>query len=159
MVFLSAEDDPADTLRPRLEAVGANLNRVHVIDSVVLGHTGDGQPLNRTFSLQRDIQALAGKLTELGDVAVMFIDPITAYLGDVDSHRNAEVRALLTPLSDLEAQRNTAIVRVSHMNRSAGAEALMRVTGSLACGGGESGLAGDGGPEGQSAPSLPTDEK
>jgi hypothetical protein len=131
VVFLSAEDDPADTLRPRLEAAGADLDRVHVIDSV-LGHTGDGQPLNRTFSIQRDIQALSEKFTELGDVAAVFIDPITAYLGDVDSHRNAEVRALLAPLSDLAAQRNTAIIMVSHMNKSAGSEALMRVTGSLA---------------------------
>ena len=131
VVFLSAEDDPADTLRPRLEAAGADLNRVHVIDSV-LGHTGNGQPLNRTFSIQRDMQALLEKLTELGDVAAVFIDPITAYLGDVDSHRNAEVRALLAPLSDLAAQRDTAIIGVSHMNKSAGAEALMRVTGSLA---------------------------
>jgi hypothetical protein len=60
------------------------------------------------------------------------IDPITAYLGEVDSHRNAEVRALLAPLSDLAAQHNTAIIGVSHLNKSAGTEALMRVTGSLA---------------------------
>jgi hypothetical protein len=132
VVFLSAEDDPADTLRPRLEAAGANLNRVHVIDSVISGYTGEGKQQNRAFSLQRDLEALSAKLAELRDVAAVVIDPITAYLGEVDSHRNAEVRALLAPLSDLAAQHGTAIIGVSHLNKSAGTEALMRVTGSLA---------------------------
>ena len=130
VVFLSAEDDPADTLRPRLEAAGANLHRVHVMDAVILGYTGEGQQQNRAFSLQRDVEALSVKLAELGDVAAVVIDPITAYLGD--SHRNAEVRALLAPLSELAAQHGTAIIGVSHLNKSAGTEALMRVTGSLA---------------------------
>ena len=132
VVFLSAEDDPADTLRPRLEAAGANLHRVHVTDAVILGYTGEGQQQNRVFSLQRGLVALSVKLAELGDVSAVVIDPITAYLGDVDSHRNAEVRALLAPLSELAAQRGTAIIGVSHLNKSAGTEALMRVTGSLA---------------------------
>jgi hypothetical protein len=132
VVFLSAEDDPADTLRPRLEAAGANLRRVHVMDAVILGYTGEGQQQNRAFSLQRDMEALSVKLAELRDVAAVVIDPITAYLGDVDSHRNAEVRALLAPLSELAAQHGTAIIGVSHLNKSAGTEALMRVTGSLA---------------------------
>jgi putative DNA primase/helicase len=132
VVFLSAEDDPADTLRPRLEAAGAALHRVHSLDAVILGFTGEGQQQNRAFSLQRDIEALSSKLAELGNVAAVVIDPITAYLGDVDSHRNAEVRALLAPLSELAAQHGTAIIGVSHLNKSAGTEALMRVTGSLA---------------------------
>jgi hypothetical protein len=132
VVFLSAEDDPADTLRPRLEAAGANLHRVHVMEAVIVGYTGEGQRQKRAFSLQRDTEALSAKLAELGDVAAVVIDPITAYLGDVDSHRNAEVRALLAPLSELAAQHGTAIIGVSHLNKSAGTEALMRVTGSLA---------------------------
>jgi hypothetical protein len=132
VVFLSAEDDPADTLRPRLEAAGANLHHVHVMEAVVTGYTGEGQQQNRSFSLQRDLGALSVKLAELRDVAAVVIDPITAYLGDVDSHRNAEVRALLAPLSELAARHGTAIIGVSHLNKSAGTEALMRVTGSLA---------------------------
>jgi hypothetical protein len=132
VVFLSAEDDPADTLRPRLEAAGADLHRVHVMDAVIFGYKGDGQQQSKAFSLQRDLEALSAKLTDLGDVAVVVIDPITAYLGDVDSHRNAEVRALLAPLSDLAARQGTAIIGVSHLNKSVGTEALMRVTGSLA---------------------------
>lgn len=132
VVFLSAEDDVADTLRPRLEAAGADLDRVHVLEAVVNGYSGDGRQQRRSFNLQQDIEALSSKLTELREVAAVFIDPITAYLGSVDSHRNAEVRALLAPLSDLAAEHSVAIIGVSHLNKSAGTEALMRVTGSLA---------------------------
>src|SRR5215469_4135388 len=38
VIFLTAEDDPADTLRPRLEAAGADLERIHVVDSVIVGY-------------------------------------------------------------------------------------------------------------------------
>ncbi len=132
VLFLSAEDDPADTLRPRLEAAGADLSRVHAVDGVIVRYTGDGNQSKRSFSLQVDIEALGSKLAELGDVACVVIDPISAYLGDTDSHKNAEVRGLLAPLSELAARHDTAILGVSHLNKTAGMQALMRVTGSLA---------------------------
>jgi putative DNA primase/helicase len=132
VLFLTAEDDPADTLRPRLEAAGADLARVHVIDGVTKGYTGDGSRKTRAFSLDDDLQALEAKLAELGDVAVVVIDPITAYLGDTDSHKNADVRALLAPLGELAARHNVAIIGVSHLSKAAGMQALMRVSGSLA---------------------------
>jgi putative DNA primase/helicase len=132
VLFLTAEDDPADTLRPRLEAAGANLARIRVIDGVVQGFTGGGDRRSRTFSLEHDLQALDAKLAELGGVAVVVIDPITAYLGDTDSHKNADVRGLLAPLSELASRHSVAIIGVSHLSKAAGAKALMRVIGSVA---------------------------
>lgn len=131
VAILSAEDDAADTLKPRLLAAGADVRRVHVLDAVrCLGR--DGKPAGRTFDLAADVAALAGMLERLGDVAMLVIDPITAYLGGVDSHRNAEVRGLLAPLSDMAARLGVAVVCVTHLNKSGGADALARVTGSLA---------------------------
>src|SRR5581483_7404902 len=49
VVFLTAEDDPADTLRPRLEAAGAEVTRVHVVDGVLAGYAADGRLTNRAF--------------------------------------------------------------------------------------------------------------
>jgi hypothetical protein len=132
VLFLPAEDDPADTLRPRLEAAGADLTRVRIIDGVIRGYTGDGSSKSCTFSLEDDLQALGAKLAELGTVAVVVIDPISAYLGDTDSHKNADVRGLLAPLGELAARHNVAIIGVSHMSKAAGAKALMRVNGSPA---------------------------
>jgi hypothetical protein len=132
VIFLTAEDDAEDTLRPRLEAAGANLARVHLIESVVVGYTGNGERQKRIFSLEKDVPALSKKLTEIADVALVIIDPISAYLGEVDSHVNAEVRGLLMPLRELAAEHQVAILGVSHLNKAAATEALLRVSGSLA---------------------------
>jgi hypothetical protein len=99
---------------------------------VIRGHTGDGGRKEGTFSLEEDLQALDAKLTELGSVAAVVIDPIAAYLGNVDSHKNAEVRGLMAPLGQLASRHNVAIIGVSHLSKTAGPKALMRVSGSLA---------------------------
>lgn len=132
VIFLNAEDDPADTLRPRLEAAGADLRRVQFVDGVIVGYAGDGNQCQRLFSVAEDLKALDSALSQLRDVALVVIDPVTAYLGQTDSHKNAEVRGLLAPLSELAARHNTAVIGVSHLTKAAGSQALMRVTGSLA---------------------------
>jgi len=63
---------------------------------------------------------------------MLSIDPVTAHLGDIDSHKNADVRALLTPLADLASRFGVAVVGVSHLNKAGGQKALLRVSGSLA---------------------------
>lgn len=132
VVFLSAEDDAADTIRPRLEAAGADLSRVFILDAVVEAFNAEGGEIRRTFNLKTDLTRLGAMLAEIGGAAMIVIDPITAYLGEADSHKNAEVRALLSPLSDLAAKHGAAIVCVSHLNKSSAGEAMMRITGSLA---------------------------
>lgn len=132
VVFLSAEDDAADTIRPRLEASNADLSRIFILDAVrEISEKGEQQ--ERGFNLSKDIPRLGELLEKLNDVALVVIDPISAYLGDTDSHKNADVRALLTPLTKLAEQYSVAVVCVSHLNKGgASSEALMRVTGSLA---------------------------
>jgi putative DNA primase/helicase len=133
VIILSAEDDAEDTIRPRLEAAGADLRRVHILDGVLVGLTGNGQQGCRLFNLEEDIQKLSAKLTEFGNVALMVIDPVSAYLGQTDSHRNAAVRALLAQLMVLAARHNVAIIIISHLNKNAsGLNALMRIQESVA---------------------------
>lgn len=131
VAILTAEDDAGDTWVPRLKAAGADLHRCYVLDAV-RGPDRDGEATLRGFDLSRDMTALAATLADIGDVRLLVIDPISAYLGAVDSHRNAEVRALLTPLSAMAAQLGVAVVAISHLNKGGGADALSRVTGSLA---------------------------
>jgi putative DNA primase/helicase len=131
VLFLNAEDDAADTIRPRLEAAGADVARIHALDAVrTLGD--DGRVMQRGFDLARDIGALQGAARGIGDVALIVIDPISAYLGGTDSHRNADVRGLLAPLSALAADVGAAVLIVSHLNKTVGNDAMMRITGSLA---------------------------
>jgi putative DNA primase/helicase len=128
VVILSAEDDPADTIRPRLEAAGADLSKIIILDGVV--RHADGS--RRAISLTSDLEKLGATLAEIGDVALVVIDPITAYLGDADSHNNANMRALLAPLTDLAEKHRTAMLCVSHLTKGEGTEAMMRVQGSVA---------------------------
>src|SRR5205809_601664 len=69
VIFLNAEDDPADTLRPRLEAAGADLGRVQFVDGVIVGYAGDGSRGRRPFSIEEDLKALDSTLSQLQDVA------------------------------------------------------------------------------------------
>jgi hypothetical protein len=131
VLIVSAEDDAEDTIRPRLEAAGADLSRCHILDAVNV-QAPDGTVTRRGFSLSADLSRLSAKLAELGDVALVVIDPVTAYLGETDSHKAAEVRAVLAPLGEVAAVQGAAIVAVSHLRKSGAGEAMLQVTGSLA---------------------------
>jgi hypothetical protein len=131
VVLLSAEDDAADTIRPRLDAVGANVRRVHLLQAVY-AVSDDGNITMRSFSLRRDLNALDKVLTDKPDCALVIVDPISAYLDGTDSHNNADVRALLAPLGEIAARHKVAVVCVAHLNKGGQQNAMYRVTGSLA---------------------------
>ena len=129
-MILSAEDDAADTIMPRLIAADADVSRVHIVEAV-RAIAADGTAGIRGVDLGRDIAALEALLESIGDVALIVVDPITAYLGRTDSHVNAEVRGLLMPLTQLAESYGAAIIAVTHLRKSAASEALLAVTGSL----------------------------
>jgi hypothetical protein len=132
VVLLSAEDDAADTIVPRLLAAGANLRRIHALTTVQVGVNFEtGKPIFAPFNLADHLPMLEDAIRQRTNCRLVVIDPISAYLGKTDSHNNGEVRGLLAPLADLAARYRVAIVAVSHFNKSAG-EAINRVMGSLA---------------------------
>lgn len=128
-ILLTAEDDIADTVRPRLEAAGADLDLVHVLQGVE--YTKGDKTIRRSITLA-DIGILQEVIKETADLRLVGIDPVTAYLGKIDSHRNADVRGLLAPLAELAGRHEVAIVGVTHLNKGGGIKALYRLTGSLA---------------------------
>ncbi len=126
VLIISGEDAADDTIKPRLMAVGAELGKIHIIDGVP-----NGKDSIRGFDLSSDMDLLEQQLAQLQNITLVVIDPVSAYLGGTDSHKNADVRALLAPLSALAEKHNTAIVLVSHLVKSGG-EAIARITGSMA---------------------------
>jgi hypothetical protein len=131
-LILTAEDAAADTVRPRLEAVGANLRRVHRLRAAVMVKDGARQG-PATFSLQCDLLALAEKVKTEGDVALIVIDPITSYMGmRLDSHLNTAVRAVLEPLATWAEEHHVAVLGITHPPKSAPAKALHAIIGSIA---------------------------
>jgi putative DNA primase/helicase len=131
LVVFSDEDDPNDTLVPRFAAAGADLDRVHIVKMVRDDKTG------RLFSLVSDLEALRRKILEIGDVRLVLIDPISAYLGvgKVNSFHTADVRGVLTPLTTLAIETKVAIISVMHFNKKIDVtNALLRISDSLAFG-------------------------
>jgi RecA-family ATPase len=129
-IFLSAEDDPADTIRPRLDAAGTDVSRVHMLDAVRVELT-DGSTIEKAFSLESDIAHLESALLQLPDVRQIVIDPLSAYLGGTDSHSNAEIRGLLSPLAAMAVRHRVAILAVTHLRKTPGT-AVHRSIGSIA---------------------------
>lgn len=128
VVMWSGEDDPADTLVPRLMAMGADVARVHLIT----GTRGDDGKL-RGFDPASDMVLLESALTKFKP-RLLILDPISSAVSG-DSHQNTEVRRSLQPIVDLAGNLGCAVLGISHFTKgTAGKDPLERVTGSLAFG-------------------------
>jgi putative DNA primase/helicase len=128
VVIWSGEDDPSDTLVPRLALSGADLSHIYFVSSVL----EDGE--KRSFDPARDTEPLRRKLAEIGDVKLLVVDPIVSAISG-DSHKNAEVRRGLQPLADLAASMRCALLGITHFSKGTGGrDPVERITGSLAFG-------------------------
>jgi putative DNA primase/helicase len=126
VVVWSGEDDPSDTLVPRLIASSAERKKVCFVPDVVV----NGEC--KAFDPSTDIDLLAKEIDRLGNVGLLIIDPIVSAIAG-DSHKNSEVRRGLQPLVDLAAKRGIAIIGITHLSKgTSGSSPGERVTGSLA---------------------------
>ena len=126
VLILSAEDDAADTIVPRLMAAGADLDRCHIVEAV----RERGAP--RQFSLLRDLERLEVLLDRMGGASLMMVDVIDSYLGETDTHRNAAVRGVLAPLAEMAARHRLAVLGLTHFRKAGADRAVLRFTGSIA---------------------------
>ena len=128
VVMWSGEDDPSDTLVPRLLAAGADTSRVHFVGDV---RGADGP---RPFDPAHDVDKLASACASIDNIALLIVDPLVSAISG-DSHKNAEVRRGLAPVVDLAARLDAALLGVTHYSKGTqGREPLERVSGSLAFG-------------------------
>jgi len=100
VLFFAAEDDPADTIRPRLDAAGADSKRVYYCRNV-------------------DLVEIESRVDQVPDCRLVVIDPIGSYLGrHVDAYRENEVRAVLEPLAEIASRRSIAVILVAHTRKA-----------------------------------------
>ena len=118
VIYQTAEDGLADTIRPRLDALGADCSRIMVIDES-----------NRELTLcderiKQAIEKIGAKL--------IVLDPLQAYLGaNVDMHRANEVRPVMKRLAATAEQTGCAIILVRHINKLQGQKSGHRGLGSI----------------------------
>jgi putative DNA primase/helicase len=113
VLMFASEDDAADTTRPRLQAAGADLERVFQVDDDAL-----------------DAAKIESYCESLGDVRLVTVDPLTAFFpSDVNPWKTPSVRRFLRPLIELAQRRQFAIVGLLHTNRwSDSADPLSRMS-------------------------------
>lgn len=86
VIMFSAEDDPEDTIVPRLLAAGADVSRVRIVEAA---KDANGE---RLFDLQHDLNALEREIERFGNVNLVTFDPISSYLGSkIDGNSNNDV--------------------------------------------------------------------
>jgi 5S rRNA maturation endonuclease (ribonuclease M5) len=118
VVIASAEDGLGDTIRPRLDAMGADVSRIFAIDgALTLDEHG--------FIL------LESYLEKIRPV-LLIIDPLVAYLGaGVDIHRANETRAVMSRLARLAERFGVAIIAIRHLTKGSMSKAIYRGLGSI----------------------------
>lgn len=118
VIYQTAEDGLADTIKPRLEAVNADCTRVLVIDE-------SKEELSMTDErIEKAIQQTGAKL--------IILDPIQAYIGaNVDMHRANEIRPVMSKLGRIAEEYGCAVVLIGHMNKAAGQKSSYRGLGSI----------------------------
>ena len=129
-IILSAEDDPADTLRPRLDALGADVSRVHILKAVQMTDE-HGEQKERMLRLDRDIEQIAETIKQRPQTVLVVIDPLSAYMGGIDSRSDEQVRSILAPLAELASKTAVAIVCIKHLNKAEEKSAIYRAGGSI----------------------------
>jgi putative DNA primase/helicase len=119
VLISSQEDDLDDTLVPRAIAAGADLSRIGFLQGL---------------DLPSGVETLRERVRELRP-GLLIIDPISSHLDTtVDSHKNAATRRALSPIADLAADLEFAVLAVAHPNKATAGSGLDRLSGSSAFG-------------------------
>jgi RecA-family ATPase len=139
VLLLSAEDGVADTIVPRLKVAGADLRKVTIIDHVA--DEADGpRPVELPADLDRIEKYAAGYIYSESDapdaawaeMGLLVVDPVMAYLsGEVNAHRDQDVRRVLFRLKVMAERTGMAVVAVRHLNKAPGSNPLYRGGGSI----------------------------
>jgi hypothetical protein len=127
VVICATEDSWECTIVPRLVAAGADLD--HVFNLEIQTEEGMIEGLN----LIQDRKMIEHVCAQ-HDVALMVLDPLMSRLGSMDTHKDAEVRQALEPLTQIAGALRFAIIGIMHNNKSARGDAVNAVMGSVGFG-------------------------
>ena len=132
VLIWTGEDNPAQTIKPRLIQMGADAKRISIVKA-----TRDESGKPRPFNPSTDLPVLARAAKEmLGGVDMLIVDPIVSVIGGkVDNGNNAGHREKLQPLVDFGEEMNCVVIGITHFTKGTiGKDPIDRVTGSLAFG-------------------------
>jgi len=120
--YMTVEDDAHDTIRPRILSLGGDAAMIAIFNSE--------HPLHLNLSTPEGIQRLGSEIVKLGNVRLVVVDPMVDFSGNINPNASEEVRALLTPLINLAAKMNFALLIIGHLNKAQAMSAIYRAGGS-----------------------------
>lgn len=111
-IIMSAEDGLGDTIRPRLDAAGADCAHVHHLDGTRVTDD-DGHP-DVAPAVLGNVTLIREAITETA-ARLLIVDVMMAYLPDgIDSHKDQHVRRVLTPLARVADETGCTVMLLRH---------------------------------------------
>ncbi|MDR2754866.1 MAG: AAA family ATPase, partial [Planctomycetaceae bacterium] len=134
VIICNTEDHAGNTIGPRLALNGANMEQVIEVPAImrtIRTKSGviESYRDNITFDNIHDVRTM---LEDHPTCKVVIFDPLTAFWGEINENKNAEVRVAMSHLKRIAEDHKAAIVLVTHFNKAPSCQAMSRITGSLA---------------------------
>lgn len=127
VLLIGSEDADGDTIRPRLDKAGADVTMVKRLAGL---NGKEGELVPWDFSRKTHRKRLK-EMLERFEPALLVVDPLSPYLGGINSHKEAAVRRVLEPLAHVAAETHTAFLLIRHLNKSEQQQVILRAAGSI----------------------------
>jgi hypothetical protein len=131
VVLIAPEDDPIDTIKPRIEAAGGDPSRIRLLNFVerISSHTGN--TVSSPFTLAEHLSILINTVKQISPI-LLIIDPFIAVLGvGISASNDQVIRKKLLQLARLARNFDCAVLIVRHLNKGSSENALYRGSGSI----------------------------
>jgi putative DNA primase/helicase len=131
MVLIAApEDDPKRTLRPRLEAAGADLGKVFWLKRTEKVETvrRKTSKAKRQMLLERDLLNIANALSQYPDIVLVILDPLSSFFS-IKMTDDREMRPVMDAISLMCSKTGASVLAVSHTNKRSDVDSTQRVLG------------------------------
>jgi hypothetical protein len=131
VVLIAPEDGAADTIKPRIEAVGGDPSRIRLLNLVKSASNIPGDTFLSPFSFSEHFRTFVKIIRETLPVLVI-IDPLIAVLGSrISAYSDQKIRKTLSLLAHVAQDTNCAIVIVRHLNKGSSQNPLYQSSGSI----------------------------
>lgn len=115
-LIMSAEDGLADTVRGRLDALGADVSRIYAFTGAITAED--------IATLESHIAALRPRL--------VIVDPLVVYMGGkLDMHKGNQTRPVMSGLAELAERYRCAVIVLRHLSKADAQKAIYRGLGSI----------------------------
>lgn len=128
-LLVTCEDDPYDTIAPRLAAYGIDPAILPVYQGTRTIEE-DGTEVVSLFDVNLHLPAIEQFLTDNPDTKLLIIDPVQTFLGQTELNANTAINVALGSIAAMAQHHGIAVLLVTHFNKRGDQAALDRIIGS-----------------------------